>query len=1294
MSRSPVSLARMSRTLAVGVSLLAFFAAPTALADAPRRQALLDFDRRTQHSNLQTQAIRPDLWQRRAEQSEAAGRLAMSAPGLRIDWDPLLETPRFIRSTSALLTPPAQPGTEPLDIIESFVIEYDGLFQLGDRPLDGLTVIRDATTVHNGVRTIWLGQSIDGLPVMEADLRANITTDGQIVSVGSRLLNLNADAMDINRRSISAVDAIKAAAASIGVGPIDPVAINEPGAASEIQRFTATTTCAGALQVTERYLPISRTEVRRVTRVIIQAIGDQNVYEVVIAGDTGEPLVRRNLSRSVIEPATYRVFVNGDPTPLSPGPPFPNGVQPPQEPRSLITIGALDPVASPEGWIPAGESTTAGNNIAAQTDLNFDNIPDLPRPFAQGGRVFDFPFTLGAPPEINIDAAVTQAFYMGNWFHDIMYGYGFTEPFGNYQNSNFDRGGVEGDAIQIDVLDGGGDNNARFISQAEDGSPGRVEMFLWTNGADMRNSAFDNQVLLHELAHSVSLRLLGGVSDVQSIGMSEGWSDFIALALLSRPGDNLAGVYPIGAYLAYTSSNPPFLDNYYFGIRRYPYSIDFNANPLTFADIDSEQFDVGQTAPRNPLIPFDNPERVHQVGEVWCQILWECRAELVQAHGYAGNEIMLRLVVDAMKLTTTNNPNMVIGRDAILLADLVNNNGENVCRLRDAFARRGLGTEATSPDMGLTGVVESFQSDAMPTLRLVTPAPARLDPGAEYPITITTDPGCAPATLLAPIEMRVSVNGGAYTAVPMSAESSAVFHAAIPALECGDQIAYYFAIEYDSGAVFSPPAGESLPYRATAEIRQDLARIRAADREAFDFFGFDVDIQDDTALVGAFQEDEAGFDSGAVYVYRVSPQGDWQEIIKLMHPTGEGLANFGYSVAVDREMLVVGAIGDDMQAINAGAAYIYRQDNDGAWALQDALTALDGESDDRFGFSVDIENGVAIVGAPNNDTAGANAGAVYIYTKNGDNLWTQQRRILAEDGSSSDLFGHSVSISGDTLALGAPGHEFSAGAVYLYQRQSSGLWSFIAKLMAPAPRDGALFGEQVHLNGDLLIVGAANADDFFAGVGAAYIYRRDPKSGWSFQALLTAPDQRGQDLFGSSVAIEDNLAVVGARRSDAIGPDSGAIYTFVRDPDGAWPYASKIVPEEAQARINLGNAAAIDQGLLIAGAWTDGLGGSVTGSAYLIRPVALDCDANGIADACDIAAGDLLDVDNNGVPDQCQCLGDLNGDRRVDTADLGLLLNSFGSVDPTADLNLDGYVDQADLGRLLLGFDLECTSNE
>src|SRR6185503_8031259 len=200
-------------------------------------------------------------------------------------------------------------------------------------------------------------------------------------------------------------------------------------------------------------------------------------------------------------------------------------------------------------------------------NFNYNPAPGFPPPGEEPLPGGPQPY----PPTVFQQGVVTHGFYMINRWHDEMYRMGFTEQAGNFQHFNFGRGGSEGDRVSFEIQDGSGTNGANLSVGADGGRP-RLQMFVWTGPTPDRDGALDAQVVLHEMTHGLSNRLIGNASGLatnMSRGMGEGWSDFYALALLHEPADNRFGTYAIGGYATYQAA-PGYDSNYYYGLRRFP----------------------------------------------------------------------------------------------------------------------------------------------------------------------------------------------------------------------------------------------------------------------------------------------------------------------------------------------------------------------------------------------------------------------------------------------------------------------------------------------------------------------------------------------------------------------------------------------------------------------------------------------------------------------------------------------------------------------------------------------------
>ena len=694
---------------------------------APTHERLENLDRR-----------RPETLTR--EQTDAVSQVQQKVPGARADFDPILASPSFIASPHGFLTgangvglavtrrfSDAIPAGDPDRAAKAFLNEHAALFGHGAEVLSQARRTREFVTPHNGLRTVIWQQELEGIPVFQGLLVAHTTQRGELVSISSRFAADVRKAADAGTPGwlqvqasppITAEEAVARAAANVGE-EMNATEAKPAGVGRDQRLHYQAPVLLGDTEVRHVWLPVSRNALRLCWEVVLTSRKRSEMFRLVVDAETGEILVRHGLTEYYSD-ATYRVYTSDSPSPYSPACATPCTTEPPVVARDLVTLSALSSNDSPAGWIGDGQNTTVGNNVDAHLDKVADNVPDPgSRPTGNPFRVFDCSMDLTQQPVTYTNAAVVQLFYWCNWMHDKLYELGFTEATGNFQTDNFGRGGLGNDAVQADAQDGSGFNNANF-STPSDGSPGRMQMYIFNYPAPNRDGDLDAEVILHEYTHGLSNRRVGGgvgISALQSGGMGEGWSDFYAQSLLSQTSDDPNATYAYGGYVTYLLSG--LTQNYYFGIRRYPYSTDMTKNPLTFKDIDPVQASAHTGVPRSPIVATTANE-VHNMGEVWCVTLWEARANLIAKYGpTVGNQLMLQLVTDGMNLSPAN-PNFLQARDAILQADQVNTGGANKNQLWAAFAKRGMGFSATSPGSSTTtGLVEAYD---LPDFLKVTPA--------------------------------------------------------------------------------------------------------------------------------------------------------------------------------------------------------------------------------------------------------------------------------------------------------------------------------------------------------------------------------------------------------------------------------------------------------------------------------------------------------------------------------------------------------------------------------------------
>ena len=388
----------------------------------------------------------------------------------------------------------------------------------------------------------------------------------------------------------------------------------------------------------------------------------------------------------------------------------------------------------------------------------------------------------------------------------------------------------------------------------------------------------------------------------------------------------------------------------------------------------------------------------------------------------------------------------------------------------------------------------------------------------------------------------------------------------------------------------------------------EVAKIQASDKQAFDEFGRSVSISGDRAIVGAFAESTGGFFAGAAYIFERTG-GGWSQVAKIQASDQQAYDFFGGSVSISGDRAIVGATEEDTGGPSVGAAYIFERSG-GVWSQVAKIQASDKQAVDRFGNSVSISGDRAIVGVRSEDTGGASAGAAYIFEHSGG-VWSEAAKIQASDKQSSDNFGQSVSINGDRAIVGADGEDTGgsgAGAAYIFER-SGGVWSEVSKIQASDKQSGDNFGQSVSINGDRAIAGADGEDTGGSSAGAAYIFERSGGV-WSEVAKIQASDKQAVDLFGTSVAIDVDRAIVGATREDTGGSDAGAAYIFERS-GGVWSEVAKVQASDKQASDQFGNSVSISGDHAIVGARLEDTGGSDAGAAYtfeaLDNPIVIAC---------------------------------------------------------------------------------------
>jgi len=352
----------------------------------------------------------------------------------------------------------------------------------------------------------------------------------------------------------------------------------------------------------------------------------------------------------------------------------------------------------------------------------------------------------------------------------------------------------------------------------------------------------------------------------------------------------------------------------------------------------------------------------------------------------------------------------------------------------------------------------------------------------------------------------------------------------------------------------------------------DQIKITASDAASSDFFGFSVAVGDGRIVVGAYGDDDAGLiNPGSAYIFDLNGN----QLAKITASDAAGNDNFGQSVAIGDNRIVVGSPSDDS---GTGSAYVF--DLDGNELTK--ITASDGAASDLFGYAVAVGDGRIVVGALFDDDAGNTSGSAYVFDLDGNEL----AKITASDAAAGDEFGTSVAVGDGRIVVGAlfdDDNGTDSGSAYVFDLDGNEL----AKITAS---DGAAidnFGVSVAVGSNRIVVGAWR-DDFNSG--SAYVFDLDGTQ----LSKITASDGASNDLFGQSVAVGSGRIVVGAYRDDDAGSSSGSAYVF--DLNGN--ELSKITASDGNAGDFFGYAVALGSGIIVVGARGDDDPTS-SGSAYI-----------------------------------------------------------------------------------------------
>lgn len=388
-----------------------------------------------------------------------------------------------------------------------------------------------------------------------------------------------------------------------------------------------------------------------------------------------------------------------------------------------------------------------------------------------------------------------------------------------------------------------------------------------------------------------------------------------------------------------------------------------------------------------------------------------------------------------------------------------------------------------------------------------------------------------------------------------------------------------------------------------AENWGEVKKLTASDAAAVDEFGRLLSVSDNTVLISSYRDDDNGSESGSVYVFQRNFGGpdNWGEFQKLTASDGAADDYFGASVGVSGENLIVCASKTDEVDENTGSAYLFSTTNETTtrWYEVDTIVHSTLAGWEYYGGAAAATVDRLVIGA----TGAGPAGTAFMFERNqgGVDNWGETRSLISSDAVSADFFGCSISMTGDTVAIGAygAGGTDRVGHAYIFERNHGGVdnWGEVKIIEAATPDVNDFFAWTVSLSGDFLVVGSQNDDDLGSDAGAAYIFERNQggADNWGQIAKLTASDGAAEDYFGLGVSISGDTAVVGAPGDDDSGSSSGSIYVFYRNTGGAdnWGQAVKLTATDGASNDNFGLTVLIKGDTIFAAAPDEGGTGSV-----------------------------------------------------------------------------------------------------
>jgi hypothetical protein len=327
---------------------------------------------------------------------------------------------------------------------------------------------------------------------------------------------------------------------------------------------------------------------------------------------------------------------------------------------------------------------------------------------------------------------------------------------------------------------------------------------------------------------------------------------------------------------------------------------------------------------------------------------------------------------------------------------------------------------------------------------------------------------------------------------------------------------------------------------STGQFEQ-VSQLMASDGATADYFGFSVAATDGVVVVGAYRNEG---EVGSAYVFEKNNTRQYEQVSKLTAGDGAAGDRFGAVLATSDDMVVIAAYADDDKGTDSGSVYVFERNSTGQYEQASKLLASDGAADDYFGIALATTGSIVVVGSQYSDDKGSNSGSAYVFEKNSNGQFEQVSKLVASDGAGGDYFGHAVAATDDMMLVGAYRDDdkgSNSGSVYVFEKNSTGQYEQVSKLGAS---DGAAddeFGIAVAATDGMVVVGAWGKD---GKAGSVYVFEKNSTGQFKQVGKLLANDGAANDYFGRALAATDGMVVIGAYGDDDKGSNSGSVYVF------------------------------------------------------------------------------------------------------------------------------------------------------